>query len=109
MLRILKQLIHPNAASRKILAGLGAVLLLFALFFSSLFVAVEADHECSGSDCSICLDLQNCVNGFQQTGTPVVQGEIVPAVPAFHPEMIGAHTVRVPAPTLHSLHVRLNE
>lgn len=109
MYKVFKQLIHPTAASRKFLAGLGAALLLFALFFSSAFITVESDHDCTGADCPICLDLRDCVNSFQQMGSPLPIGEIVPTEPILSSNPFCAHTVRVPAPTLHSLHVRLDE
>ena len=110
MFRIFRHLIHPNAASRRLLSGLGAALLLFALFFSSIFITAEADHDCTGADdCPICLDLRDCVNGLQQLGSPMPVGEIVPTAPVFAAVPICPRHVRVPAPTLHALNVRLNE
>ena len=31
-----------------------AILFVFVMLFSHIFVIVEADHECSGEDCHIC-------------------------------------------------------
>ena len=37
-----------------------AAVLLLTLVFSAFLLAVEADHECSGEDCSVCALLQLC-------------------------------------------------
>ncbi len=47
---------------RRITAGIMAVIMLFSLLFSVLFIAVEADHDCTGDDCPICACIQECGN-----------------------------------------------
>ena len=34
-----------------------SLLLVFVMLFSHLFVIAEADHDCSGEDCPVCLAL----------------------------------------------------
>ncbi len=46
--------------SRRILSLILAVLVLTILMFSSLYIALEADHECDGHDCPICLCIRQC-------------------------------------------------
>ncbi len=35
-------------------------LILFVLLFSSFYMAAEADHDCSGEDCPVCVVLLQC-------------------------------------------------
>lgn len=50
------------AKRTNIAAILLAVLLAFSLIFSCLVIVGEADHDCSGADCEICLIVSACVN-----------------------------------------------
>lgn len=74
MTRFLRQLFCPNDSNRRIFSGVLAAFLLAALFFSSAFVAHEADHDCIGRDCPICLEIQNCVANFQLLGSSAAFG-----------------------------------
>ena len=40
--------------NRRVLAGFVCAGLILALLASSLFIIVEADHDCLGEDCGIC-------------------------------------------------------
>ncbi|MCR5057449.1 MAG: hypothetical protein K6A81_02360 [Clostridiales bacterium] len=44
----------------KVFAGILGCLVLFTLLFSSVFIALESDHECDGHDCPICSILKQC-------------------------------------------------
>lgn len=46
----------------RIAALMLAALLAFSLIFSCLVIVGEADHDCSGADCEICLVVSACVN-----------------------------------------------
>ena len=91
------------------MAGLCAAFVLATLAFSSVFVTVEADHDCHGQDCSVCLEMQACVANFQLLGSSTASGG--PPIPAT--TLSFAETVpcarRAPATTLQSLDVRFDE
>ncbi len=55
--------------TRRILAAVGAAFLLGVQVLSAAYVAHEADHDCSGEGCPICVQIQHCVANFQLTGT----------------------------------------
>ena len=42
---------------RRVLAGFVCAGLILALLASSLFIFVEADHDCSGESCGVCAHL----------------------------------------------------
>ena len=109
MTRFLRQLFCPNDSNRRIFSGVLAAFLLAALFFSSAFVAHEADHDCIGRDCPICLEIQNCVANFQLLGSSAASGE----TPLPKTVLSTVETVpcarRAPATTLQSLDVRFDE
>ncbi|MCR5577357.1 MAG: hypothetical protein K6F56_10145 [Oscillospiraceae bacterium] len=44
----------------KQLSAVLALLLAFVMLFSVLYIALEADHDCCGEDCVICVQLQVC-------------------------------------------------
>ena len=48
--------------SMRITAGLITVLMLAILLCSSLFIAIEAHHDCAGEDCSVCAMIETCEN-----------------------------------------------
>ena len=55
--------------TRRLLAAVGVALLLGFQVLSAVYVAHEADHDCGGGDCPICLQLQQCVANFHLTGS----------------------------------------
>lgn len=50
----------------RILTLLITVLILAALLFSALFIAVEADHDCTGAHCSVCEHILVCQTILEQ-------------------------------------------
>ena len=110
MTRFLRHLLRPSSSNRRIFSGLLSALLLAALFFSSAFVTSEADHDCSGHDCPICLELQNCVANFQLLGSALCGEAAVPA-PAVSIGLVARAvcSYRAPAQTLQRLDVRFDE
>ena len=39
-----------------------AAVLAVVMLFSAVYIAVEADHDCSGEDCAICHQIGVCEN-----------------------------------------------
>lgn len=52
-----------------------AVLIAFAVLFimlsSALYIAVEADHDCTGQDCPICEQIHVCENNLKNVSLAV--------------------------------------
>ena len=109
MLLAIRRVFRPNAHTRRVLSGFCAAFVLAVLAFSSIFVSVEADHDCDGCDCPICLEMQNCVANFQLLGSSAASGE----TPLPKTVLSTVETVpcarRAPATTLQSLDVRFDE
>lgn len=85
-----------------------AVLLAFVLFFSVLFLLLEADHDCAGEDCPVCTLVSLCKDLLRQllpglTGTASVI--VLPGV--FRSEHSGSLS-SVPLPTPVSRKVKLS-
>jgi len=55
--------------TRRLLAAVGVALLLGFQVLSAVYVAHEADHDCSGEGCPTCVQLQQCVANFHLTGS----------------------------------------
>ena len=109
MLNLLKKIITPNAHRRRIMAGICAAFVLVTIFFSSVLLAADADHDCDGHDCPICLEMQNCVANFQLLGSSTTTGGTpIPAATLSSVETVPCAR-RAPATTLQSLDVRFDE
>ena len=55
--------------TRRLLAAVGVAFLLGCQIFSVAYIAHEADHDCEGEGCPVCVQLQQCVANFQLTGS----------------------------------------
>ena len=101
----------PSAKAwyRRVLSGLCGLYLLSALLFSALFVILEADHDCEGHGCGVCLQLQACLSGLQDTGAPVAAVSAPRLLAVADSGRILAESFRPPAITLQSLYVRMDE
>jgi len=108
-MRLLRQLIRPNAVSRRLMSAIGGAFLLVALLFFSLFVIVESDHDCSGLDCPVCIQLQACVAGERLSGPLPISGVSLTSVERICPDKFNAPDFRAPVLTLHAIDVRFNE
>jgi len=97
------------AVSRRVVSAFCGVILLAALLFSSLFVVAESDHDCEGDGCPVCLLLQACVSGFQQTGMLPHEDAFVTCQFAVRDQVFRELGFRSPAITLQSLYVRIDE
>ena len=106
---MIRKIFSPNAHNRRVMAGFCAAFVLTTIAFSSIFISTEADHDCNGHDCPICLEMQNCVANFQLLGSSAASGE----TPLPKTVLSTVETVpcarRAPATTLQSLDVRFDE
>lgn len=47
---------------KRIISGIIAIMMFAVIMISSLFIAIEADHDCCGEDCPICSFVTVCEN-----------------------------------------------
>ena len=52
----------------RIMTRLLAAVLAVVMLFSAVYIAVEADHDCSGEDCAICHQIGVCENLLKSLG-----------------------------------------
>ena len=52
----------------RLITGLLAAVLVAVMLSSAVYIAVEANHNCSGEDCAICHQLQVCENLLKSIG-----------------------------------------
>ena len=65
-----------NSDLKRIAAGFLGLLVLAAVLFSAFYIAVEADHDCAGEDCPVCLCIRFCadtLNLFRQKAITVAR------------------------------------
>lgn len=59
----------------RMFTGLVAAAMALVLLFSALYIAVEADHSCTGEDCAVCCQITLCrqlLEGLGLAGTAAV-------------------------------------
>jgi hypothetical protein len=95
--------------TRRLLAAVGAALLLGFQIFSAVYVAHEADHDCIGEDCPVCALVQQCVDNFQLTGSGLEAGTTTVSLPSFTADRIVPVDVVQQCRSLVSLKVQFNE
>ena len=49
-----------------------AAVLAVVMLSSAIYIAVEANHDCSGDDCAICRQISICENLLKSLGLPVL-------------------------------------
>ncbi len=71
-----------NKTKQRGAACIMAVMMLLVVLLSSFFIAVHADHDCTGEDCPICASIQHCENAIRGIGSGVtaVSAVIVPVL-----------------------------
>lgn len=96
--------------SKAIRAAAGAlcVMLLLAVLFSAFYIAVEADHDCCGEGCRICVCIHQCRNVLRQfgIGAAVRQSAVLPVCAVLFAAMLVVAAFR--QDTLVSEKVRLD-
>ena len=96
---------------QKLATALLCVLLLAVMTFSSVFILLEHDHDCSGADCPVCLAIHQAKKNMTCLG--LGEGNMTASVPSQVPSLqqhrfYAAVSAAVPA-TLVFLKVRQNK
>jgi len=95
--------------ARRLVAGCLLLAFLASGLFSVLFVAHEAEHDCCGHDCPVCLALAQCAATLQLLGASRAPAQSVatllsaPATPPLSPALAA-----IPRAAPVSLKVRLD-
>ncbi len=64
--------------TRRFTAGIMGIMVLVVVLFSSVYLAHELNHECSGEDCPVCAVISQCENTLRQMGTgAAVRAQII--------------------------------
>ena len=95
--------------TRRFLAAVGVALLLGFQVFSTVYIAHEADHDCGGEDCPVCVQLQQCVANFQLTGSGLEADTATVSLPICAVDRIIPVDVVQPCRSLVSQKVQFNE
>jgi len=95
--------------TRRLLAAVGVSLLLSIQAFATIYIVHEADHHCCGEHCQTCLQLHNCIEYFQLTGSGIVSEPLRLDVPMASSDFAPATAIKPPHITLVSLNVRMDE
>ena len=92
----------------RFMTGLLAVVLAVVMLSSAIYLAVEADHDCSGEDCAICHQINVCENLFKSIGLASSAAATVTAILYILCRIIPSCTEVARTFTLVSLKVKLS-
>ena len=95
--------------TRRLLAAVGAAFLLGFQVISAAYIVHEADHECCGEECPVCVQLHQCAANFQLTGSGLPSDPPQIGVPPTFEGIDPVSVVELPSLTLVSLKVRFND
>ena len=95
--------------SYRALALVAAILLLFAMLFSELFIICESGHDCSGDECPICAEIAICETFLRQIVLSVVTIVMFGAVLHYYFRGISAIWNQAHISTPVSLKVKLSD
>ncbi len=54
--------------TRRITAAIMVIMVIFITLFSAFYIIMEANHECTGHDCPICVLIAQCEIALHQNG-----------------------------------------
>ena len=94
---------------RRLLAAAGVALLLGFQAFSAAYLAFEADHDCCGEGCQVCVQIQQCVANFQLTGSGLEADTAAVSLPIAATDRIAPAEVALPSRSLVAQKVQFNE
>ena len=94
---------------KKIVAIFLAVTVVFDMFYSALFIAAEADHDCVGENCPICYQISVCENTLKNFSLAVCAVAFAAAFTYTLCRSISVCTNVTPIYTLVSLKVKLTD
>ena len=92
----------------RFLTGLLVAVLAVVMLSSAVYIAVEADHDCSGEDCAICHQIDACLNSLRELSLAGVAAVITAAFIYTLCKVILPCTETIDTPTLVSLKVKLS-
>ena len=92
----------------RFMTGLLAAVLAVVMLSSAAYIAVEADHDCSGEDCAICHQISTCENLLKSLGFAGATAAITAAFIYTLCKVILPCTETIDTPTLVSLKVKLS-
>ena len=93
----------------RLITGLLAAVLAAVMLSSAVYIAVEANHTCSGEDCAICHQLQVCENLLKSIGLAGAAAVFAAAVGYALCRVISSRAEVVRTFTLVSLKVKLSD
>ena len=93
----------------RLITGLLAAVLAAVMLSSAVYIAVEANHNCSGEDCAICHQLQVCENLLKSIGLAGAAAVFAAAVRYAPCRVIPSCAEVVRTFTLVSLKVKLSD
>ena len=94
---------------RQFFAAVGVAFLLGFQVFSAAYLAHEADHDCCGDGCPVCVQLQQCVENFQLTGSGLEADAAVVSLPSVAAEQTVPAEVLPQSRSLVDQKVQFNE
>ena len=85
-----------------------AAWMLLVVLFSAFFIAIEANHECTGEDCPVCVCMEYCENVLQKIGDglTLLTMQMAPVLLCFFTILIPVVVIMQDTPVL--CKVRLN-
>ncbi len=95
--------------TRRFLAAVGVAILLGFQAFSTAYVIHEADHECCGEGCQVCVQLQQCIANLQLTGSGLQADATTAFLPAIAADQTTPVEVLPPSRSLVAQKVQFNE
>ena len=93
----------------RLITRLLAAVLAAVMLSSAVYIAVEANHNCSGEDCAICHQLQACENLLKSIGLAGDAAVFAAAVRYAPCRVIPSYAEVVRTFTLVSLKVKLSD
>ena len=93
----------------RLITGLLAAVLAAVMLSSAVYIAVEANHNCSGEDCAICHQLRVCENLLKSIGLAGAAAVFAAAVGYAPCSVIPSCAEVVRTFTLVSLKVKLSD
>lgn len=94
---------------RRIAAMAMCLWLLLVMFFSTVYIIREADHNCTGENCPICHEIQICRQILNTVGTAALGAAVVSFASVFLTVLAPVHRRESAAVTLISLKVKLSD
>ena len=67
----------------RMFTGLVAAAMVLVLLFSALYIAVEADHSCTGENCAVCCQITLCRQLLEGLGLAGTVAVLTAALPRF--------------------------